>query len=228
MALTVSNNSNDSIIVRYLRADNMGRAELHLGPRDQKMIQDAYAGMTLFASIAFDPSTAYTRLKINADVDDCFFTDTSCGYGRGTPVGPPAADVDTQLADSRARATARGQAKKSAAVASEPVAIPGDAADAHGTSLAHAYSSDLTKTSGGGGAEIETATSGEQQQEKMWVPGMGMMPVSAIPPHIMKQLVARQAAQRDHGIQQDRKQAEPTFPNYDSQNAAAALDVSSP
>jgi hypothetical protein len=87
--LVIHNCTNDDIICRYMQQGKMGRAEVRIGPRGQKMIQDAYQGMKIFASSMFDPSSSFASLQVNQNVDEIYFDGQSGGYGRGSPVGPP-------------------------------------------------------------------------------------------------------------------------------------------
>lgn len=226
--ITVHNATNDDLFVRYMRGDGMGRGEIRIGPRDNKLLVDAFVGMKMYASNSFDPSTAYATLGIEREMDDVHFTDSAGGYGRGPSAAP---DIMVgQNEQERQRRKAR-MAKKNAAVhkekerAAAEKMLPGDgSADTHGTSLHMAHASDLTNQGGtglgttgegGGGA-------GAAQDDRIFVPGMGYMQREAIPPHVLEQLLTRQRAQEEAGIQEQSGDA--VFPDYDQQKIAMQMD----
>lgn len=226
--LLIHNCTNDELVCRYMQQGKMGRGEVRIGPRGQKLIQDAYMGMKIYASSTYDPSSAIP-FHLNQIVDEIHFTETGGGYGKGAPVGPPAAAHDEAFESSRQRVRklnddiARKSEAAAAAAADKQLASDGSD-DTHGTSLARAHSSDLTKQGGGGGGLTGENVGGEGGDDgRVWVPGMGWMNAADIPPHVLKQLAARRAMERQREIQSQTSEA-PPYPDYNAQGRAAALE----
>lgn len=201
--LTIHNCTNDEMICRYVRQGRMDRAQVTIGPRGNKLIQDAYLGMKIYASTSYDPSSA-VPFHLQQHVDEIFFTHDGAGYGKGAPVGPPPSARDTT-------------ASKHIEVAKEKLNNAGRD-DVRGASLSFAHSSDLTKQ-GFSGGELSSAVSGggdeKIEDSRVWVPGMGWMDRSAIPKHVLDQLAMRQAAHRDQQTSHDTEEA-PPYPHYES------------
>lgn len=219
-ALTVHNCTNDDILCRYMKNGQIGTGEVNIGPRASKLLTDAYAGMVLYASNSFDPSAAYAQLQINQHVDEVHFTESAGGYGRGAPVGPP----------QRVSGMDKPRRQKPDATPSPPAqsTIPGDGADNHGVSLTMAHAADLTQQGhGGGGGFADGGAGGDAPaaggSDMVYVPGLGYMNPSAIPPHVLKQLEDRELRQQQIGMEQ---QVQPgaQFPDYDAQQKALHLD----
>lgn len=89
-ALTIYNCSNRDIVVRYVpRPPNKG-GRLLLTARGYAVIQDAYAGMELFAALAAEEMTSYARVTVSGRVAEVHFTESSGNLGRGVMPDPPA------------------------------------------------------------------------------------------------------------------------------------------
>lgn len=222
--LTVHNNTNGQISCRYMR-NGGGNNVVKVGPRGQTVIADAFLGMSVYACNEYDPSQAYAYVNVNQNVDDVFFSESSGGFGRGAPVGPPDASRDGGGSDSDSRSRDRVLAlnkqinAQQAAAAASAAAIPvgGDSADQHGTSLAAAYGPSAVAGEGskeGGGGD------------RVFVPNMGYMERSSIPAHVLAALEQRQQ-QQQQPQQQQRNQRQPFMP-YDQQAIAASLDGMKP
>lgn len=219
--LMIHNASNDDIVVRYQKGGGQaGVSEARIGPRGMKQIQDAYMGMSIYASNMFDPSSAYASLSVNNYVDEVHFTESGGGYGKGSPVGPPAATRDIALEQGIAQSKAR-QARKQQRQQSTQ-GLPGDSADNHGASLTQAHSGDLLHQ--GGGAEDGVS---EEDNGMVFVPGMGYMNRENIPPHVLQQIAMRQHMEQMGQMSQQVYQ-EQQYPDYDQQANAMALDGQSP
>jgi len=202
--LTIHNCTNEEMVCRYLRQGRADRAEIHIPARDRKMIQDAYTGMKIYSSTAYDP-TSVVSFQVQQHVDEIFFNEDGGGYGKGAPVGPPAAAHD------RPRAPQKQQKLNNAG-----------RDDVRGTSLATAHSSDLMKQGQSGGELSEDGNGDVSEDQRVWVPGMGWMDRSAIPKHILDQLAMRRGAER----MRTEEQAEaPPYPQYDTidENVAVRL-----
>jgi hypothetical protein len=202
-----------------MKGGTVGTAECHIGPRGQKTLKDAYMGMAVYASNAFDPSTPYATVNVTQNVDEIHFTEHSGGFGRGGPVGPPAAARDVAFEGSRDRVKARGKERQAAMVAQDQQ-LPGDSADIHGTGLSSAYGGDLLHQGQGGAVD---GVAGDQGGGMVYVQGMGYMNPDQIPPELMQKIMQREQQMEQAGVQQQRGPESP-YPNYDSQGRARAVD----
>lgn len=222
--LMIHNCTNEDLVCRYMKQGQMGQSEIRIGPRGQKMVQDAYMGMRIYASTAYDPSSAMP-FHLNQIVDEIHFTESGGGYGKGAPVGPPAAAHDQAFEDSKARVRKINaeRAHQAAEVEAEKPLV-NDSDDIHGTSLSRAHSSDLTQQGGGGGGLSGENVGGEGGgDDRVWVPGMGWMHTADIPPHVLKQLAARHSMERNRQLQSQTSEA-PPYPDYNAQGRAAAME----
>lgn len=218
--LTVHNNSNEELLCRYMRQGQAGSGEVRIEPRGAAMIRDAYAGMTLYASNSYDPSSPFAMLRVSqSDIDDVHFTESAGGLGRGSPVGPP----------ERASAPKKGRAKPASA---QPVVeeqkLPGDneRGDHQGVSLHLAHNEDLTQQGETSGTASVTdaaslsSTGGDGEGgggDKIFVPGLGHVPRAGLPAEVVRQLEERAAEQEQYGQQAAAAEATPAYPNYDDQ-----------
>lgn len=200
---------------------------VRIGPRDKKLITDAYPDMTLYASTAYDPSSA-TPLKVRDAVDEVYFgNDGECGVGRGTlPTLKPASSDQQRRRGGPKPRRGRAAASKTQAPAPPPgdSMLPGDSSDHHGVSLSRAHVSDLTKqhTSSDSALAADGGAGGGGGEETIMVPGLGEVPRSSVPPHVIARLEERWARQRQHQLQQEHSGAQ--FPDYSSQQRAASVD----
>jgi len=187
---------------------HVGTSELKLGPRQDKMIQDAYQGMTLYAANSYDPSTVYAQFKVDALADAVHFTEHGGGYGKPPPPGPP----ERVAAPTRARR----QPKKP----QPEKKLPGIGADdaGHGVDLNVAISGcgDIRSK----GASMEAPTQEKPADpEFITVPGLGKVRLDSLPPHVQEQMKARQAQMQEANVREG-----PDFPDYDEQQRAMACD----
>ena len=196
--VSIHNNTNGAIVVRYLNEDRSGTNEIQIGPRLSKRVQ-GFNGMNLFASNSFDPNEAYAQVKVDNYADDVYFSENGGGLGKGSPAAPPEKSTQTKTTRQSQRQP------KSNTQRSNNSSIPGDSADNHGTSLRAAHKGGLlVKEDDGGEGEDVGLDSGDDMIE---IPGLGYVKRSSVPPHLLQQYEAQAQA---HVVEVEQHQ----YPQY--------------
>lgn len=217
--LVIHNNTNEQMTCRYMRNGAYGENQVTIAPRDKTMITDSYGGMILYASTAYDPSTV-VPLTVKETVDEVYFgVDGSCGFGKGSMAAIPSSR-DTKPTPRR-RPPRRPKSKEEPPTQPKETMLPGGDGDQHGVSLDRAHASDLTKQ---GHGQSTMMGQGEEPDadDTVYIPGLGEVPRSSVPPEVMKQVEARHALEQQHHLQAQHSGS--AFPDYSSQQRAAQLD----